>query len=74
MISITNTSATFIDNIYVTNNLTVTHTDELYANISNNFFIYEIFPLSINSPKENKILLGGEPLLAVTKFLKCKNY
>ena len=48
---ITNTSATLIDNIYVTNNLTVTHTDVLYADISDNFLMYEIFP-----PKENKIL------------------
>ena len=53
---ITNTSATLIDNIYVTNNLTVTHSDVLYADISDNFLMYEIFSLPINSPKENKIL------------------
>ena len=53
---ITNTSATLIDNIYVTNNLTVTHADILYADISDHFPIYAIFPLSINTPREHKIL------------------
>ena len=52
----TNTSATLIDNIYVTNNLTVTYADILYADISDHFPIYAIFPLSINTPREHKIL------------------
>ena len=53
---IINTSVTLIDNIYVTNNLTVTHADILYADISDNFLIYAIFPLFINTPREHKIL------------------
>ena len=53
---ITNTSATLIDNIYVASNLTVTHADILYADISDHFPIYAIFPLSINTPREQKIL------------------
>ena len=48
---ITKTSATLIDNIYVTNNLTVTHADILYADISKHFPIYAIFPLSIDTPR-----------------------
>ena len=55
-IRITNTSTTLIDNIYVTNNLTATHANILYAEILDHFPIYAIFPLSINTPREHNIL------------------
>ena len=51
---ITNPSATLIDIIYVSNNLT--HADILYADISDHFPMYAILPLSINTPREYKIL------------------
>ena len=54
---ITNTSATLINNIYVTYNLTVTHADILYADNSDHFPIYAIFPLSVNTPREHNIVI-----------------
>ena len=55
-ILVTNTSVTLIDVIFVTNNLTVTHTDIFSADSSDHFPACAIFPLFINLRKENKIL------------------